>query len=87
MVPHAIDVPRYTYLWGIEPEIQTDAPAWVIQFNGKIALRRGWAIDPVCVVIDGTPFTYAPKQYFDGSKVVTPSNPSKPTLALPPLAP
>jgi len=87
LVPHATDLPKYTYLWGTNPEIQTDAPAWAIQFQGKIALRGGWAIDPVCVVIGGIPYLFTPKQYFDGAKVVTPPAQSAPALSLPTLAP
>jgi len=87
LVPHARDLPRYTWLWGTEPEIQTDAPAWAIQFTGKVTLRGGWAMDPVCVVIGDTPLMFNPKEYSYNGKVVTPPNPSTPTSTLPPLAP
>ena len=60
LVPHARDVPEYAYLWGMEPEIQTDRPAWVIQLAGRVNFGAGWADDPVCIVVDGKPTIFAP---------------------------
>lgn len=89
LVAHARDVPEYVPLWGVEPELQTDAPAWVVAFDGRVTLPRGyWADDPVCVVIDGTATTYMPGLSGLGTKVVPPLEaPRSPTMALPPPLP
>lgn len=88
-VPHARDIPEYAYLWGVEPEIQTDSPAWVIQMAGRVDVdATHWADDPVCVVIDGKGTVFAP--WASGTRresfpLVSP--PTSPTRALPTLAP
>jgi hypothetical protein len=87
LVPHATDVPRYTYLWGVEPEIQRTDPVWVIQFAGRLTIDAYWADDPVCVVIDGRPLFFAPGLSGRGDASSNPEQPNVPTLRLPPLAP
>ena len=88
LIPHARDVPEYANLWGMEPEIQTDKPAWVIQMAGRVGSHEFWADDPVCVVVDGVGTTYSPTSYGRGTKTVAaPTPPRSPTRALPPLAP
>lgn len=88
LVPHARDVPEYVPLWGIEPEIQTDKPAWVIQMAGRVDWGDSWGVDPVCVVIDGASSMFEPGTYGRGTQTVVPPTPSRsPTRALPPLAP
>src|SRR6266566_8743257 len=77
-VPHAIDVPNYTYLWGTEPEINTDHPAWVVQFKGKINLDAFWAIDPVCVSVDGRTHMFSPGPYGSGDQQENPPTPNMP---------
>lgn len=62
-VEHATDVKRYARMFGTEPELKTDAPAWVIQFEGRVDYAGYWADNPVCVVIDGRPSTFAPEAY------------------------
>jgi hypothetical protein len=94
LVPRARDVPRYARMFGTEPELQTDAPAWVIQLVGRIDYREYWANNPVCVVIDGRSWIFAPEAYGGpsaetGQDAVNP-NPSiapDPPFRLPPLAP
>ena len=88
LVAHARDVPEYVNLWGMEPEIQTDKPAWVIQMAGRVELGSGWADDPVCVVVDGSATVFAPTTNGTATEtIVPPTPPRSPTLALPPLAP
>ena len=90
LVPHARDVPEYVDLWGVEPEIQTDDPAWVIQMGGRVDLGGGtsWADDPVCVVVDGRPTIFSPGTSGTATESHVPPTPSRsPTRALPALAP
>jgi hypothetical protein len=86
-IPSARDTAVYADLVGVEPEIQSDRPAWMIQFAGRIDLGRGyWADDPVCVVIDGLPKMFAPHAAGRGDVTsVTVELPTHATLALPPL--
>jgi hypothetical protein len=94
LVSHAHDVPRYARMFGTEPELQTDAPAWVIQLAGRIDYAGHWADNPVCVVIGGQHWTFAPEVYGGpdaetGQQVFNP-NPSiapDPPFRLPSLAP
>jgi hypothetical protein len=94
LVPRARDVPRYARMFGTEPELRTDAPAWVIQLAGRIDYRVYWADNPVCVVIDGRSWIFAPEAYGGpnaetGEDAVNPnpSNAPDPPFRLPPLAP
>ena len=88
----ARDVPRYVPLTGREPEIQTDAPAWVIQVSGDVsAVRNGevWK-DPTCVVIDDQSGFYATGRVTNvaSGKVSAPGPPAiPPDSKLPPLLP
>lgn len=81
----------YASLSGLEPELFTDKPAWVIQFQGSVPqpLERETWIDPVCVEIDGHGGLYATGPVImESGKLWTPApiaNP--PSLSLPPLAP
>lgn len=91
-VPSARDVPRYVPLTGKEPEIQTDAPAWVIQLSGDIPMPQSGEVwrDPVCVVVAGGSGYYAtgPVTNTATGEVMTPTGPAvPPDLKLPPLAP
>jgi hypothetical protein len=89
-IPSARLAPTYVPLWGVEPEIQTDSPAWIVVFNGRIELGRGyWAEDPVCVVIGGVATTFMPGPYGRGDERTDPPSPPSggPTRSLPPLAP
>ena len=88
-IASARDAARYVGLWGAEPELQTDAAAWLIVFSGKIDLGRGyWAQDPVCAVIAGTPTMFEPGPYGRGDTTEIPPTPeTQPTEALPALAP
>jgi hypothetical protein len=88
LIAHARDVPEYVNLWGTEPEIQTDRPAWVIQMVGRVEMGGGWADDPVCVVVDGRTTVFAPTTNGTATEtIVPPTRPRSPSLALPPLAP
>ena len=89
LVPHARDAAKYVRLVGIEPEIQTDDPAWFIATKGPIQIPPGpkmW--DATCAVIDDVATWFITGDYEDGGDIVTPpplANP--PTLTLPALAP
>jgi hypothetical protein len=51
----------YAALTGKEPEIDTDAPAWLITFRGEVpmpTLHEMW-IDPTCVVVNHDGGIYA----------------------------
>lgn len=54
-IDHAYDAARYVRLTGREPELQSDQPAWIVQFRGQI--RMAWSntvyVDPACIVVDG----------------------------------
>ncbi len=83
----ARDAANYADLAGVEPEIQSDGPAWVIVFAGRLDLGHGyWADDPICVVVDGVPHTFAPHAHGRGDvTTVTIDVESHATLRLPPL--
>jgi hypothetical protein len=88
-IPSARDAAQYVHLFGIEPELQTTGPAWLIVFNGKINLGRAyWAQDPICAVIDGAPIFFEPGPYGRGDTTkVPPTPPTQPAQPLPALAP
>lgn len=88
-VPRARDVPLYVPLWGTEPELQSDRPAWVVAMDGKVEFARGyWAIDPICVVVDEVPTIFAPSGYGRGDHASAPvASPPVPRGVLPPLLP
>jgi predicted small lipoprotein YifL len=54
-ISHANEAAHYARLTGREPELQSDKPAWIVQFRGDI--RMPWSntiyVDPACVVVDG----------------------------------
>jgi hypothetical protein len=91
-IDHAREVVRYAPLTGLEPEIKTDAPAWIVTFKGEVPMPMTgeiW-IDPTCIVVGGDGGFYAtgPVQILSSKVTVTPV-PAKqqPDLALPPLLP
>ena len=88
-VARAEDVPLYVPLWGTEPELKAGAAAWVVALSGKVEFPRGfWAMDPICVVIDGIPTIFAPGGYGKGSHEYSPAaSPPRPPASLPPLRP
>jgi hypothetical protein len=88
-VAHARDVPNYVPLLPTNPELKDDKPAWVVEFQGRFDLQRGlgWALDPVCVVIDGEPILFLPNGAGLGEVTPPPRERPQPTLALPSLAP
>lgn len=89
-VTPARSIPDYVPLWGIEPEIQTDAPGWVFWFNGVVNIPIDIVErDPVCVVINGEPTWYSVgASYVDGNWVETKPPPNGgPTKTLPELQP
>ena len=90
LVPHARDAAKYVRLVGVEPEIQTDDPAWLITTKGSIQLPLGpkmW--DPTCVVVHGEAnwFSTGDYQADDGSLVTPMPLKNQPPLGLPALAP
>lgn len=91
-IDHARDAARYAPLTGLEPEIKTDAPAWIVTFKGDVPMPMTGEIwvDPTCIVVDGDGGFYAtgPVKILSSKATVTP-RPAKqqPDLALPPLLP
>lgn len=85
----ARDVPRYGWFFGKPPELQTDAPAWVVQFAGDVPGRYGTDHDPTCVVINGvrTVFGTGGHTNLDGKRQARSDMARAPDLALPPLLP
>lgn len=87
-IPHARDAVRYVPLTGLEPEIQTDDPAWIITYSGEVPMLKGgedW-IDPTCIVVAGHGGFYATGPVRNlGSGVVTAPVPPlvEPDLVLP----
>ncbi len=83
----ARDVRKYMLTNGNEPELQTDKPAWIIQFSGAWTFRNWTAYNPVCVVVDGVRMIFAPYgTAADGPAWSPPADFVWPTVALPPLA-
>lgn len=90
---HAIDAPHYARLTGREPELQSEKPAWIVQFRGEI--RMPWSntvyVDPACIVVDGGDggffSTGAAREV--GSEVTTTPRPvaAEPDRTLPPPRP
>jgi hypothetical protein len=84
LVGSARNVGRYMPTYGTEPELQTDQPAWVIQFKGPIFTRGGMRPNLTCVVIGNSHILY---DAF-GDNAATPAPGVKPpSLALPSLTP
>jgi hypothetical protein len=54
-IDHAYEAAHYARLTGREPELQSDKPAWIVQFRGDIrmALSNTVYVDPACVVVEG----------------------------------
>lgn len=53
-IDHASDAIHYARLTRGNPELQSDSPAWVVQFRGDIRLPGGRIyIDPTCIVVEG----------------------------------
>jgi hypothetical protein len=90
LLKSAREVPRYGWWFGNPPELDTDAPAWVVQFAGDLPRRNGGTLhDPTCVVIDGVNWMFATggSSAADG-KVEPRSDLAKPPEALlPPVQP
>jgi hypothetical protein len=88
-VSRARDVPKYAPI--VAPELQSDQPAWVVQFGGDVFNpRTGTTLKaPTCVVISGVSYVFGTGLlvHADG-QTETPIPPSQPPiLALPTLAP
>jgi hypothetical protein len=86
----ARDLPTYVPLWGTEPEIQTDDPAWVFWFEGVVTIPIDITErDPVCVVVHGEPSWFSVgASYLDGEWVAAKPPPGGgPTKALPAVTP
>ena len=87
-VPHARDAVRYSNLTGAEPELRTDAPAWLVQVRGEVPMLTSgevW-IDPTCIVVDGNGGWYATGPVRDATSGVLETAPSvgeEPDLSLP----
>jgi hypothetical protein len=89
LLSSAREVPRYGWWFGNSPELQTDIPAWVVQFAGDVPSRFGIYHDPTCVVIDGVEsfFVTNGMTALDGTKTERSELAKPPELRLPPLEP
>ena len=89
LIPSAREIPKYARFYGVEPELQTDQPAWVIQINGDLPSRTGSLLhDPTCVVIGGIATMFVSNGETIGGVTITPAPQAKaPVLELPPLEP
>lgn len=91
-IPAARDAVRYVPLTGLEPEIQTDDPAWIVSFHGEVPMPKSgevW-IDPTCIVVGGDGGLYAtgPVENTSSHITVTPLPAvQQPDLVLPALLP
>jgi hypothetical protein len=90
-IPHASDARQYVRLTGREPELATDAPAWLVEFAGPIPQPmsgENW-FDAVCAVVDGNGGFFATGDVvsMDGRIDHPLPVPSEPTYSLPTLAP
>jgi hypothetical protein len=88
-VTPARDAPKYVRLWGTEPQIKTDKPAWIISIKGEIVLPPDiQERDPTCVVVEGDAVWYATgASLIDGEWVPAAAPPKEPTATLPALVP
>ncbi|HET7678384.1 MAG TPA: hypothetical protein VFK38_11105 [Candidatus Limnocylindrales bacterium] len=91
-IPRARDVVRYAKLVGVEPEIQSNEPAWIVQFQGEVPMPMSGEIwtDPTCIVVgtDGGFYATGPVKNVGSGAVYTPLPPKQmPEFALPPLLP
>lgn len=82
---------KYAPFVGVEPAVQSDAPAFLIQFKGPIGfpLANEMADNPVCIYVNGEASTYLTGGYTpNGQAPVTPlPQRAKPEFSLPSLAP
>jgi len=88
-VDRAREVTHYVRL-GQHPELQTDKPAFVVEFRGELPVARWIMTDPTCIVIDGEAlfFGTGPVRLVGEEVQVTPQpiEPG-PDRALPPVQP
>lgn len=82
-------VPEFVPLFGTEPEIQTDEPAWVFAFEGQMVLPPNIVErDPTCVVVNGDATWYSTgASYIDGQWVEASAPPTLPSRQLPTIQP
>jgi hypothetical protein len=85
----AHDVSLYVPLTGREPEVRTDAPAWVIATRGVVTIPFGDTMrNPTCVVVEGRATWFVTDaSSLDGDWVTAAPLPLPPTYRLPPLGP
>jgi hypothetical protein len=90
LIQHASDARTYERFTGLEPELKTDDPAWLVEFSGGIYMpieAETW-YGTVCVVISGSAGFYGTGETMHLGKLYpAPSVPVEPTLALPTMAP
>lgn len=90
-IDRAREAVHYARLTGLEPEIQSESPAWMAQFRGEI--RVDWElafIDPTCIVVggDGGFFGTGPVKQVGSDVTITPQPvKQEPDRALPPPQP
>lgn len=88
-VPRARDVPLYSRLSPMTPELVDDRPAWVIQVAGEIQapLMPNPVRNPTCVMIGGTAWLFGGDDVLPNGQVVTAPPVPQPPGRLPPLGP
>jgi hypothetical protein len=90
LIPHASDASRYERFTGLEPELHTQAAAWLVEFAGGVFMPIEGATwyDTVCVDIGGSAGFYGTgATLFKGRLYAPPSVAAEPEFALPTLAP
>lgn len=87
-IDRARDAVKYAPFYGTEPDLRTDAPAWVITTKGEVPLRGVLAVEPTCVVVDDEAAWLLTGGANKDGKFQPPLEPQvSPTLRLPPLEP
>jgi hypothetical protein len=90
-IPAASRARDYAPLTGLEPELQVDQPAWMVQFAGEVpqAFSGETWIDPICVEVDGKAGFYAtgPVRTAAGALHTPRPVPIQPKYSLPSLMP
>lgn len=89
LVPEASDAAKYAPFVATQSELKSDAPVWIVQYEGDWNFRGHVSHDPTCMVVDGVGFFFVTHGGVGSDGQVTEpfAAPISPTLALPPLAP
>lgn len=90
LIPHASDAGTYERFTGLEPELKSDDPAWLIEFADGIYMpveNATW-YGTVCADIGGSAMFYGTgATLYKGAMYPPPAVTHEPEFALPTLAP